>query len=105
MTTIEIDYGMQTRLDLYMPRQAGRVVRPDEVIFICGDVVAAQDQLKLWQARHQDVSDQIDRGNGMIGIKVFYSEEKDIDFEIQRKKRHAQLVRAKKMGIERGEME
>ena len=105
MTTIEIDYGIQTRLDLYMVRQAGRVVRPDEVIYMCGDIVAADAQLKIWQSRHQDISDQIDRGNGMIGIKVFYSAEKDTDAEILKKKRHAKLVRAKHIGMERGQME
>lgn len=104
MGSIEIDYGMQTRLDLYMPRQAGRVVRPADVVYICGDIVAAQDQLKLWQSRHQDVSDQIDQGNGMIGVKVFYSAEHDVDFEIQRKKRHGYLVRAKKREMERGSL-
>ena len=101
MGSIQIDYGIQSRLDLYMPRQAGRVVRPDEVIHICGDIVAAQDQLRLWQSRHQDVSDQVDLGNGMIGVKVFYSAEKDIDLEIQRKKRHGYLERTKKRGMER----
>ena len=101
MGSIQIDYGIQSRLDLYMPRQAGRVVRPDEVIYICGDIVAAQDQLRLWQSRHQDVSDQVDLGNGMIGVKVFYSAEKDIDLEIQRKKRHGYLERTKKRGMER----
>ena len=101
MGGIQIDYGIQSRFDLYMPRQAGRVVRPDEVIYICGDIVAAQDQLRLWQSRHWDVSDQVDLGNGMIGVKVFYSAEKDIGLEIQRKKRHGYLVRAKKRGMER----
>ena len=71
--TLEINYKVQTKLDLYIPRQAGRVVRPDEVIDICGDIVSAQDQLKIWQSRHQEVSDQIDLGNGMIGIKVYSS--------------------------------
>jgi hypothetical protein len=105
MGTVEIDYGMQTRLDLYMPRQAGRIVRPDEVIYICGDVVIAQDQLKMWQARHQETSDQIDLGNGKIGVKVYYSAKQDIDFEIQRNNRHDYLEREKKRGTERRRME
>ena len=105
MTTVEIDYGIQTRLDLYMPMQAGRTVRPDDVIYICGDIVKAQDQLKMWQTRHQDVSGQLDLGNGKIGIRVYYSMVHDIDFEIGRKKRHAYLVRMKKRGAERGQME
>ena len=105
MGTVEIDYGIQTRLDLYMPRQAGRIVRPDEEIYICGDVVIAQDQLKMWQARHQDISNQIDLGNGKIGVKVYYSAKQDIDFEIQRKNRHDYLEREKKRGVERGRME
>ena len=105
MGSIQIDYGIQTRLDLYMPRQAGRVVRPDDVIYICGDIVSAQDQLKMRQARHPDISDQMDLGNGMIGVKVYYSAEHDIDFEIGRKKRHAYLVRMKKKGDEREMME
>ena len=100
MGSIQIDYGIQSRLDLYMPRQAGRVVRPDEVIYICGDIVAAQDQLKLWQSRHQEISDQVDLGNGMIGVKVFYSAKQDTDIEIQKKNRHGYLVRAKKREME-----
>jgi hypothetical protein len=105
MGTVEIDYGIQTRLDLYMPRQAGRVVRPDEVIYICGDVVTGQDQLKMWQSRHQETSDQIDLGNGKIGVKVYYSAKQDIDSGIQREKRHGYLEREKKRGAERGRME
>ena len=101
MGSIQVDYGIQTRLDLYMPRQAGRIVRPDEVVYICGDVIAAQDQLKMWQARHSDTSDQMDLGNGMIGVKVYYSAEHDIDFDIQRKKRHGYLVREKRRQMER----
>ena len=97
MGTAGIDYGIQTRLDLYMPRQAGRIVRPDDVIYICGDVVIAQDQLKMWQSRHQETSDQMDLGNGKIGVKVYYSAKQDIDFEIQRKRRHGYLVRQKKI--------
>ena len=112
MGSIEIDYGIQTRLDLYMPRQAGRVVRPDEVIHICGDIVSAQDQMKIWQARHPDISDQIwqarhsdtsdqmDLGNGMIGVKVYFSAKQDIDFDIMRKKRHGYLVREKRRQME-----
>ena len=105
MGTVEIDYGIQTRLDLYMPRQAGRVVRPDDVIYICEDIVIAQDQLKMWQSRHQETSDQIDLGNGKIGVKVYHSAKQDIDFDIQRKKRHTKLMRMKKRGAERGQME
>ena len=104
MGSIQVDYGIQTRLDLYMPRQAGRVVRPDEVVYICGDVIAAQDQLKMWQARHPDTSDQMDLGNGMIGVKVYYSARKDIDSETRRKSKHDFLVREKKRGAERGQM-
>ncbi len=105
MGTVEIDYGIQARLDLYMPRQAGRTVSPDDVIYICGDIVKAQDQLKLWQMRHQDVSNQLDLGNGKIGIRVYYSMVQDIDFDIQRRKWHAYLVRIKKRGGERRQME
>ena len=101
MGSIQVDYGIQTRLDLYMPRQAGRVVRPDEVIDICGDIVAGQDQLKMWQARHPDISNQMDLGNGMIGVKVYYSAEHDIDFDIMRKKRRYYLEREKKRETER----
>ena len=101
MGTIQVDFGIQTRLDLYMPRQAGRVVRPDEVIDICGDIVSAQDQLKMWQERHQETSDQMDLGNGMIGVKVYYSAKQDIDFDIQRKKRRDYLEREKKRETER----
>ena len=100
MGSVEIDYGIQTRLDLYMPRQAGRVVRPSEVIHICGDIVAGQDQLRAWQSRHQEISDQIDLGNGMIGVKVYYSAKQDIDFDIQRKKRRDYLEREKKRETE-----
>ncbi len=77
MGGIQVDYGIQTRLDLYMPRQAGRVVRPGDVICICGDIVTAQDQLRIWQARHQEISDQMDLGNGMIGVKIYYSAKED----------------------------
>ena len=105
MGGVEIDYGIQTRLDLYMPRQAGRVVRPYDVIYICGDIVAAQDQMRIWQGRHQEISDQIDLGNGMIGVKIYYSARVDIDFEIQREKRHDYLEREKKKKTERRRME
>ena len=105
MGSIQVDYGIQTRLDLYMPRQAGRVVKPYDVIYICGDVIAAQDQLKMWQARHPDTSDQMDLGNGMIGVKVYFSAKQDVDFEIQRKKRHGYLVRKKRREAERRQME
>ncbi len=101
MGSIQVDYGIQTRLDLYMPRQAGRIVRPDEVVYICGDVIAAQDQLKMWQARHSDTSDQMDLGNGMIGVKVYFSAKQDIYFEIQRKKRRDYLETEKKREMER----
>ena len=75
--TAQVDYNVQTRLDLYMPRQAGRIVRPAEVMDICGDLVNAQDQLLIWQSRHMDVSDQMDLGNGMIGVKVYFSAKED----------------------------
>ncbi len=82
--TVEIDYGIQTRLDLYIPRQAGRIVRPDEIVDICGDIVSAQDHLRIWQSRHSDVSDQMDLGNGMIGVKVYYSAKEDPEQEVMR---------------------
>ncbi len=105
MGTIQVDFGIQTRLDLYMPRQAGRVVRPDEVIDICGDIVSAQDQMKIWQERHREISDQMDLGNGKIGVKVYFSAKQDVDFEIQREKRHDYLEREKKKKTERRRME
>jgi len=77
MDDIQVDFGIQGRLDLYMPRQAGRIVRPDDVVDICGDIVNAQDQLKIWQSRHSETSDQMDMGTGRIGVKVYYSASKD----------------------------
>lgn len=72
--------NVRARLNLYMPRQAGRVVRPNEetVVEICGsDPVLAQDELKIWQLGHKDTSDQMPLGDGMIGIKVYYSARED----------------------------
>ncbi|MGC8699284.1 MAG: hypothetical protein ACP5RE_03820 [Candidatus Acidifodinimicrobium sp.] len=91
--TVEIDYGIQTRLDLYIPRQAGRIVRPDEIVDICGDIVSAQDHLRIWQSRHRDVSDQMDLGNGMIGVKVYYSARKDPEQEVIKNKWHEKAER------------
>ncbi len=82
--TVEIDQEIQTKLDLYIPRQAGRIVMPDEIFDICGDIVSAQDQLKAWQSLHEDVSDQIDLGNGKIGVKVYYSAREDPEQEVIR---------------------
>ncbi|MEM4066083.1 MAG: hypothetical protein QXV17_04385 [Candidatus Micrarchaeaceae archaeon] len=80
----EIDYDIQAKLDLYMPRQAGRIVRPDEIFDMCGDIVVANDQLLIWQSRHDDVSDLVDIGNGMLGVKVYYSSMKDPEQEVVR---------------------
>lgn len=74
--------SIQSYLDRYMPENAGRIVRPDEIFDLCGDPAAAQDELKRWQSRHNDVSDQMDLGNGKIGVKVYYSAKDDPELEI-----------------------
>ena len=71
------DDSVQTYLDRYMPMQAGRIVRPDEIYDVCGDPVISQDELKRWQNRHKDDSCQMDIGNGMIGVKVYFSARED----------------------------
>lgn len=68
---------IQSQIDLYMSKNAGREITPDSIMDICGDRDVATNELERWQSRHTDVSDLIGLGNGRIGVKVYYSASQD----------------------------
>ena len=68
---------IQSQIDLYMSKNAGREITPDSIMDICGDRDVATNELERWQSRHTDVSDLIGLGNGRLGVKVYYSASQD----------------------------
>ena len=68
---------IQSQIDLYMSRNAGREITPDNVMDICGDRGVAINELKRWQSRHEDDSALLESESGGISVKVYFSIKQD----------------------------
>ncbi|MDA8054211.1 MAG: hypothetical protein M0Z77_00995 [Thermoplasmatales archaeon] len=56
MGSIEVDYGIQSELDLELDKLPGTFVKANDrsIMRICGDQIEiAEDQLMVWANRHE----------------------------------------------------
>ena len=68
---------IQSQIDLYMSKNAGREITPDSIMDICGDRDVATNELERWQSRHKDDSSLLESESGGISVKVYFSIKQD----------------------------